>query len=104
MHMITSMAKHTPRQEPPPYLRRRVVFELTPEELPLLEQAELERELGRLRAQHFDALFCGRCGQWVEAQEFGWQEDEGGAYAYHSFCGDHGAGLSASSRLGWRAD
>jgi hypothetical protein len=42
MHMIIVMAKHEPMPEPPPFLRRRVVFELTVEELPLLDEAERE--------------------------------------------------------------
>ena len=48
MHMIKDMPKHSDHQELPPYLRRRVVFELTLEELPLLEQAEREHGTKRL--------------------------------------------------------
>jgi hypothetical protein len=54
IHMIIVMSKHEPTPEFPPYLRRRVVFELTLEELPLLEEAE--REHGSKRGALVRAL------------------------------------------------
>jgi len=72
-----------------------------------LEQllSEREGEITELEEQIFDKLFCSRCGTWVSSDDFGWTRSEGGDYAYHRACGDHGPELmKPSSWLGWQAD
>jgi len=66
---------------------------------------EREQEIKKLEEQVFDELYCARCGTWISSSEFGWTQREGGAYAYHLACGDHGPELmKPSSWLGWQSD
>jgi hypothetical protein len=66
---------------------------------------EREGEIKGLEEQVFDKLFCARCGKWISPSDFGWTQGEGGAYAYHGACGDHGSELmKPSSWLGWQSD
>jgi cell division protein FtsB len=67
--------------------------------------SESEGEIKELEEQIFDKLFCARCGSWVSPDDFAWTQCEGGAYAYHQACGDHGSELmKSSSWLGWQSD
>ena len=67
--------------------------------------SEREGEIKELEEQIFDKLFCTRCGTWVSPSDFAWTDCEGGAYAYHRACGDHGPEvMKPSSRLGWQSD
>jgi hypothetical protein len=66
---------------------------------------EREEEIKELEEQVFDKLFCARCGKWISPENFAWTDCEGGAYAYHQACGDHGSELmKPSSWLGWQSD
>jgi hypothetical protein len=72
-----------------------------------LEQLLREREgkIKELEEQVFDRLFCSRCGKWVSPEDFAWTDCEGGAYAYHRACGDHGPEvMKPSSWLGWQSE
>jgi hypothetical protein len=67
--------------------------------------SESEGEIKELEEQIFDKFFCARCGTWVSPDDFAWTRCEGGAYAYHQACGDHGPELmKPSSWLGWQSD
>lgn len=67
------------------------------------ELAEREEEIAELERIAFGHLFCARCKAWAPEKEWAFREGEGGEYAYHRPCGDHGPGLlEASSRLAWR--
>jgi hypothetical protein len=65
---------------------------------------ERDREIRDLEGRIFDDLFCGRCGKWVSPEDFGWTEEEGGAYAFHRSCGNHEPKvMKPSSWLGWQS-
>lgn len=65
---------------------------------------EREGEIKEVEEQVFDRLFCARCGKWIASSDFGWTRREGGDYAYHLACGDHGSELmKPSSWLGWQS-
>ena len=67
--------------------------------------SDREGEIKELEEQIFDRFFCCRCGTWVSPDDFAWTRSEGGAYAYHRACGDHGPEvMKPSSWLGWHAD
>jgi hypothetical protein len=65
---------------------------------------ESEGKIEELEEQVFDRLFCARCGTWVSPNDFAWTQSDGGAYAYHQACGDHGPEvMKPSSWLGWQS-
>ncbi|HVC08015.1 MAG TPA: hypothetical protein VND98_10580 [Solirubrobacterales bacterium] len=74
------------------------------ERVELIEGLEdRDEEVAELRELVVDQIYCGRCGCWVPAEEWTWEENEEGSYAYHHPCGDHGPSMiSASSWLAHR--
>ena len=73
------------------------------ERLDAQAQAAYEEAQGQYRALFEDiqaledrlpeALFCGRCKQWVPEYEWAWRPDQEHDLAYHETCGDHGPGV-----------
>lgn len=58
------------------------------------EREDLYAEMDELRAERPRDLFCARCERWAPEDEWAWQRhQEGGEYAYHLPCRDHGPGL-----------
>ena len=48
-------------------------------------------------------IYCARCSKWADPTEWGWQDEQnGGEYAFHEPCGDHGPGLLGPSWLAYR--
>lgn len=65
--------------------------------------AQLESELTDLRECAVDALYCHRCGAWVEPDEWAHREDEDADLLYHRGCGFHrGTGFTQTSVLARR--
>jgi hypothetical protein len=75
--------------------------------LSLEEQLEArEVEIAELERYAVDELYCGRCDRWVAQSGWAWRStEEGGRYAFHESCGDHGPSIvSASSWLAHCSD
>jgi hypothetical protein len=71
----------------------------------LAQRDERIDELEEQAERTFDELFCARCEHWAPADQWEWAKTgQGGLYAYHQRCGDHGPGiLGAASWLGHQA-
>jgi hypothetical protein len=61
----------------------------------LYEAIETQQErIADLAERAFDSLYCARCGKWARADEWAWADARnGGEYAFHEPCGDHGPGI-----------
>jgi phage-related minor tail protein len=66
------------------------------------ERDERIDELEEVAERAFDSLFCARCEKWAPPSQWAWGKTrQGGHYAYHQPCSDHGPGLlGAASWLG----
>ncbi len=64
----------------------------------------LERELGKLEGELFDALVCPRCGKLAPPEQWAEKKTEAGLLVYHRPCGFKGSGtLTNTSVFGVRA-
>jgi hypothetical protein len=61
----------------------------------LYEAIDAQQErIADLEERAVDSLYCARCGKWAQPEQWAWATARnGGEYAFHEPCGDHGPGI-----------